>query len=217
MYFVTYCPVPSKASSAVWFQTLGYRMYLYRSRYKQAQDPDVALPWQHACKTNLLVFSEIHHLERSSTETGCCRWLNELFKGVCRAAPGDPGRGGQWDKSWWVDRDGTHKAATVMKHYWGSEVIEGQINKAAQNSLRKRLHRKPLTECDCTTKELSEVTDHVQESRGSGHKNLIILIEYGQSLRRCLVWLGNIWANWNENFKSWFHFTWIFKIPQIRI
>lgn len=75
------------------------------------------------CHGNTLVkrsccFSEIHHLERSSSKAGCCRWLKELFNGAGRAAPGDPGRGGQWDKSWWVGRDGIHKAATVMKHYW---------------------------------------------------------------------------------------------------
>lgn len=92
------------------------------------------------------VFSEIHCSERSSSKAGCCRWLKEVFNGACRASPGDPGRGGQWHKSWWVGRDGTLKAATAIKHYWGSEVIEGQINKAAQSSLREGIHRKALTE-----------------------------------------------------------------------
>lgn len=119
-------------------------------------------------ESKFAVFSEIHHLERSSSKAGGCRWLEELFSG--RAAPGDPGRGGQWDKSWWVGRDGTHKAAAVIKHYWGSEVLEGQINKAAQSSLRKKIHRNALTEHDCIAKEISEVTDQVQELHGSGQE-----------------------------------------------
>lgn len=114
-------PVPSK-SSALWFQTLSYRMYLYRFRYKQAQNPDVALPWQHTRKTNLLFFWDS---PVKLDVTGDSK--NGAMEHTCRAAPGDPGRGSQWDKSWWVGRDGMHKAAAVIKHYWGSEVIEGQI------------------------------------------------------------------------------------------